>query len=150
MIYVCTWYKYVRVYPGTKYTYLHIFVLYTTDKCRVSLYPTSIKRALQGPGWFFYQGRVQTSMVVWSQATKHRACANERGFCLRPQACKTRHPSYDTYMLLYKVVFTGTYFCLVFLCFSLWPHNLYLSGMKNQDGHYYWVYCWCRWVERMV
>ena len=28
----------------------------------------------------------------------------------------------------------------------LWPHNLYLSRMKNQEGH--WGYCWCPWVER--
>ena len=33
-------------------------------------------------------------------------------------------------------------FCL--LC----PHNLYLSRMKNQDGHR--VHRWCRWVERTV
>ena len=34
----------------------------------------------------------------------------------------------------------------------LWRRNLYLSRMKNQDGHYYWnywMYCrLCRWVER--
>ena len=36
---------------------------------------------------------------------------------------------------------------LFFLCLSLWPHNLYLSGMKNQHRH--GVY-WCRWVERTV
>ena len=36
---------------------------------------------------------------------------------------------------------------LFFLRLSLWPHNLYLSRMKNQHGH--WVY-WCRWVERTV
>ena len=30
----------------------------------------------------------------------------------------------------------------------LWPHNLYLSRLKNQEGH--WGYYWCRWVERTV
>ena len=35
---------------------------------------------------------------------------------------------------------------LVFLCLTVWPHNMYLSRM-NQHGH--WVY-WCRWVERTV
>ena len=30
----------------------------------------------------------------------------------------------------------------------LLPQNLYLSRMKNQQGH--WGYCWCRWVERTV
>ena len=34
------------------------------------------------------------------------------------------------------------------LSHCLWPHNLYLSRMKNQEGHCgYW---WCRWVERTV
>ena len=32
------------------------------------------------------------------------------------------------------------------LSHCLWPQNLYLSTMKNQEGH--WGYCWCRWVER--
>ena len=35
-----------------------------------------------------------------------------------------------------------------FFSVSLWPQNLYLSRMKNQEGH--WGYCWCRWVERTV
>ena len=34
------------------------------------------------------------------------------------------------------------------LSHCLWPQNLYLSRMKNQEG--YWGYCWCRWVERTV
>ena len=34
------------------------------------------------------------------------------------------------------------YFAICFfLSHSVWPHNLYLSRMKNPDGH--WVYCWC-------
>ena len=39
-------------------------------------------------------------------------------------------------------------FNVKFFSVSLWPQNLYLSTMKNQEGH--WGYCWirCRWVER--
>ena len=34
------------------------------------------------------------------------------------------------------------------LSHCLWPQNLYLSRMKNQEGH--WGYCWFRWVERTL
>ena len=34
------------------------------------------------------------------------------------------------------------------LSHCLWPQNLNLSRMKNQEGH--WGYCWCRWVEGTV
>ena len=37
-------------------------------------------------------------------------------------------------------------FCFGFSLFhSLWPQNLYLSRIRNQETH--WVY-WCGWVER--
>ena len=31
---------------------------------------------------------------------------------------------------------------------TVWTQNLYLSRVKNKEGH--WGYCWCRWVERTV
>ena len=40
------------------------------------------------------------------------------------------------------------YFAFVFSLPHCLTTNLYLSRMKNQEGH--WGYCWCRWVERMV
>ena len=59
------------------------------------------------------------------------------------------------FLLCSRTLYASTWFAyldsLARLGFSLshclWPQNLYLSTMKNQEGH--WGYCWCRWVERI-
>ena len=59
------------------------------------------------------------------------------------------------YLLSSRTRYASTWFgyldSLTRLGFSLshclWPQNLYLSTMKNQEGH--WGYCWC-WVEEQT
>ena len=63
----------------------------------------------------------------------------------RPCLLCSRTRSVSLYLILPLIISPLLFF---FLCFKLWPHNWYLSRMKNQDGH--WVYCWCRLVERTV
>ena len=59
------------------------------------------------------------------------------------------------FLLCSRTRYTSTWFVYVdSLAFGfcpshcLWPHNLYRSRMKNQEGH--WGYRWCRWIETTV
>ena len=58
------------------------------------------------------------------------------------------------FLLCSRTRYASTWFAyldsLATFSFSLtvWPQNLYLSRIKNQEGH--WGYRWCRWVEKTV
>ena len=91
-------------------------------------------------------------------------------FFLQPfwSSCITLLSGFSVFLVLIFLIFSSGLFCCSlwpgtpafhlpyvdncdYLGFSLshglWPHNLYLSRMNNQHGH--WVH-WCRWVERTV